>query len=85
MNYGAIGLRSVFAYTDFTNVQNIDIFKERQCMIPPFSLDSEVEEFFDVISEVHCRENGHIGSKKIVTEVRQVKTFLVWAELLYPK
>ena len=39
-----------------------------------------VEEFFDVISEVHCREKGHIGSKKTVTEVRKI---LVMAELLY--
>ena len=29
-----------------------------------------VEEFFEIISEVHCNEKGHIGSKKTVTEVR---------------
>ena len=28
-----------------------------------------VEEFFEIISEVHCNEKGHIGSKKTVTEV----------------
>ena len=28
-----------------------------------------VEDFFDVISEVHCKEKGHIGEKKTATEV----------------
>ena len=40
-----------------------------QCEVP-------VEEFFDVISEVHCRGKGHIGSKKTVTEVRLVNKIL---------
>jgi len=29
-----------------------------------------VEEFFDILTEVHCKEKGHIGSKKTVREVR---------------
>ena len=33
-----------------------------------------VEEFFDVISEVHCREKGHIGSKKTVTDFGHGRT-----------
>lgn len=28
-----------------------------------------VDEFFDIIKEVHCREKGHVGSKKTVEEV----------------
>lgn len=32
-----------------------------------------VEEFFDIISEVHCKEKGHVGSKKTNTEVRLPK------------
>ena len=28
-----------------------------------------VEEFFEILKEVHCREKGHIAEKKTVTEV----------------
>ena len=28
-----------------------------------------VEEFYDILEEMHCREKGHIGEKKTVTEV----------------
>ena len=42
-----------------------------------------VEEFFDIISEVHCNEKGHIGSKKTVTEVRLVPKFDVHVWSMY--
>ena len=28
-----------------------------------------IDEFFDIIEEVHCRQKGHIGSKKTIQEV----------------
>ena len=28
-----------------------------------------IDEFFDIIEEVHCRQKGHIGSKKSIQEV----------------
>ena len=28
-----------------------------------------IDEFFDIIEEVHCRLKGHIGSKKTIQEV----------------
>ena len=31
-----------------------------------------VEDLYDVISEVHCREKGHIGSKKTVAEIAKM-------------
>lgn len=32
-----------------------------------------MEDFFDVINKVHCKEKGHVGSKKTITEVRYNK------------
>ena len=29
-----------------------------------------IDEFFDIIEEVHCRQKGHIGSKKTIQEVK---------------
>ena len=31
-----------------------------------------VEDLYDAISEVHCREKGHIGSKKTVAEIAKM-------------
>ena len=28
-----------------------------------------IDEFFDIIEEAHCRQKGHIGSKKTIQEV----------------
>ena len=28
-----------------------------------------IDEFFDIIEEVHCRQKGHIGSNKTIQEV----------------
>ena len=28
-----------------------------------------VEDFYDILKEVHCQEKGHIGEKKTVIEV----------------
>ena len=28
-----------------------------------------VEDFFDILQEIHCQEKGHIGEKKTVAEV----------------
>ena len=35
-----------------------------------------VEEFFDIIQEIHCREKGHIGSKKTVEEVGMLSHYM---------
>ena len=28
-----------------------------------------MEEFFDILTDIHCKEKGHIGSKKTLSEV----------------
>ena len=39
-----------------------------------------VDEFFDIIKEIHCKERGHVGSKKTVEEVF---SYLFWYCCMY--
>lgn len=36
-----------------------------------------VEDFFEILKEVHCKEKGHVGSKKTVEEVWTFFCFMV--------
>lgn len=38
-----------------------------------------VEDFFDILEEIHCKEKGHVGEKKTIAEVNDMHSLLVYS------
>ena len=36
-----------------------------------------IEEFFDILTDIHCKEKGHIGSKKTLAELRSAVSITI--------
>ena len=56
---------SLFCLHNKQNENDPTILSEWRRVVP-------VEDFFDAISEIHCKQKGHIGSKKTINEVNIV-------------